>query len=176
MTQTKSRPNLEIDGISASITAQYRKKVYGNCVKQFRLQDPKRTPVQKQLLSNIRKAWKIRVEDQKRERERKATAVKLNDYARAKVEAAAEQRRKVIQERRLSLKILSRTLNDRNKRRIYNLPRIKRKRVIADGAESVGADAAEAYDPVVQNFPSPMEGPPKNKKMKQSDISSFFQR
>ena len=35
------------------------------------------------------------MEDQKRERERKATTIKLNDAARAKLEAAAEQRRKV---------------------------------------------------------------------------------
>lgn len=175
VTQTKSRPNLEIDGISASITAQYREKVYGDCVKQFRLQDPKRTPIQKQLLSNIRKAWKIRVEDQRRERERKATAVKLNDAARAKLEAAAEQRRKVIQERRLSLKILSKTLNDR-RRQLHNLPRIKRKRADCAEAESVSSDTAEASDPVNQNLPSFTEGPPKTKKMKQSDISSFFQR
>ena len=91
------------------------------------------------------------MEDQKRERERKATAIKLNDAARAKLEAAAEQRKKDIQKRRLSLKILSRTLNDR-KRRLHNLPRIKMKRVIPDSAESVSADAAEASDPVGQHF------------------------
>ena len=97
----------------------------------------------------------------------------VSDTVKQRLIAAADQRRQVNQERRLRLKKLAEALRQKQ-RRLVGLPRIpSRKRPAAPETDTASDVASDTDVPPVDTDVPPVHAVPA-KKLKQSNITSFF--
>ena len=59
---TKCRNKLSVATFSASLTWQYRKRIFGEAVAQYGKAKPLKDPVPRPLLKSMRQSWKQRKE------------------------------------------------------------------------------------------------------------------
>lgn len=164
MTSTEYRPSLEVASLSACLSAQYRKKVYGGILTQSDVN--KNCPVDPHLLRCMRTAWKKRGKYRSDKLLDAESEVQLTEEGLQKRKNDTLQRKALLTERRKRLEKLIPQLFNRQ-RNLRNLPKIPRKRPLTVESEM---EVAPSVNPVLPSE----ELPAKRFMTVQSDIRNFF--
>jgi citrate synthase len=164
MTSTEFRPSLTVACLSASLSAQYRARVYGANLLQHPRRESKVTPVDKSMLRYMREAWKKRRMDQQTTRLLKVASSKLTTAGQKKRDEDKKERKQKIAKRRRLLEGLIPGIEKR-RRTLANLPLIST--VIAElpTEKDDEQDATSTIDVPL---------PKSNFLSKQKDIRDFF--
>ena len=174
MTSTENRANLTVPTLSACLTAQYRKKLFGESTSVLlpKSIDPIRTPVNPELLSNMRIAWKIRMEDRRAKKILQEAAALLSERGRQEREKEAAERKRKLSERRQRLIEL---IPKMKKRRaiLQSLPPIPKKRQCTDDVDEEGENDVQNKE--LSENQSPAKQCVSSRK-RQSNITHFFKK
>lgn len=170
MTSTEFRPRLSVESMSVSLIAQYRRKVFGDCVSQFGSSNPRYDPIPSGLAHNMRKAWKVRKENQVSKRLLKKASERLSE-AGLKERREREERKKLMDERRKILRsLVCKRKAITNENLIHDLPPIPK---IAEENQEIEGQIIESDE---SDDRDTLALPPPPKKTKQVDIRAMFFR
>ena len=134
--------------------------------------DPIRTPVNPELLSNMRIAWKIRMEDRRAKKILQEAAALLSERGRQEREKEAAERKRKLSERRQRLIEL---IPKMKKRRaiLQSLPPIPKKRQCTDDVDEEGENDVQNKE--LSENQSPAKQCVSSRK-RQSNITHFFKK
>ena len=184
MTMTEFRPSLTVSSMSACLSAQYRKKLFGDSVTQLlpKSKDPACSTVNPVLLAAMKAAWRLRLEDRRAKKVVREADEHLSEAGKEMREKEASARKSKIQERKRKLAELVPSYQRRADalRNLPPIPKLKRKLSVA--ATSAAADddiddvEEEASIEDVDVAPPPAKRHFPSTKAKQTDIMSFFSK